>query len=397
MGFILTGKKWRSLTPQDRRPYVEESERLRVQHMHDFPHYKYRPRRRKQHSKRGARKGTNSSSPTQNPSITGLPNYKNGYSFYYPVTTDISSFSTGPRTLRTSELGGVQTPDSSPHGSPCSEVPARRIERYRIHEYTELTNIGLDSIQSLPTPEMSPVETELDSFVLRNALKEKHKIKNPVGQLVAKFSDSSSFFQDIKPPFQNQIHQGIGHVIKSCQDTRRPSCALERQNSFLSMYTQEAHSSFQNVSVQQGQACSPTPLTPQSRYLHYQVSNSNYSPQQEYPDSTMMEHALKDSITISYPEVDSSEPSSFSSQFPTAYECNPNFNFRKVYESQSSPIFTGQDSQLDSFEDNYGQLSSNRTPCSLYSRQDISTPQQDTTDDTCGVIAALKETRRIFS
>ncbi|KAM9785929.1 transcription factor Sox-18A [Neosynchiropus ocellatus] len=136
----MLGQSWKALNATDKRPFVEEAERLRVQHLQDHPNYKYRPRRKK----------TTKKLKRVEPGIL-LQSLAQGGASALGLGSGISSFSSESGTGGSGygHLGGLHSHQNHSHHM----LPS-------VGHFKDLQTPGHQELESygLPTPEMSPLD-----------------------------------------------------------------------------------------------------------------------------------------------------------------------------------------------------------------------------------------------
>ncbi|XP_054719012.1 transcription factor Sox-10-like [Uloborus diversus] len=224
----LLGKRWRALTPVERQPYVQEAERLRQQHQKDYPHYKYRPRRRKS-TKRGSNVGSAKGSATPPvPQASGatLPTspstiYTNGFNSSYgtPPPMSYNPQQSMCNTSNQNRMGyhgqqlncdfyGVQTPDCSPNGSPDNDgllkFPKKELPVGMDYAQEKNSHRMDGTIRGLPTPDMSPPQSEQETCnrLQRRDLNQPKGSNSTLIQLISQFGGTSNYLRDIRPPYR---------------------------------------------------------------------------------------------------------------------------------------------------------------------------------------------------
>ncbi|CAH1393923.1 unnamed protein product [Nezara viridula] len=103
------GRVWKTLLEEDRQPFIDEAERLRVMHLQQYPDYKYRPRKKVNkggspggRAKRGKKDTNNNSKPGVSGKTKKCQNVPHSPAFDTPSSPEATMYEE-PKRIKTLE------------------------------------------------------------------------------------------------------------------------------------------------------------------------------------------------------------------------------------------------------------------------------------------------------
>jgi len=133
------GKRWKLLSDDERGPFVEEAERLRVLHMQQYPDYKYRPRKKVKSGNSG------NQTPTSNASTPATPVPANKMQTQQPIHTPSSTITFGGNKLVTPKPSNLSTMALGPTNKINTSIKNNNSSRINVNTNSSSINLALNT------------------------------------------------------------------------------------------------------------------------------------------------------------------------------------------------------------------------------------------------------------